>query len=136
MYKNDMASMQSSIEARVPLVDVEVFKAVAKIEDRFRFSPEYSNKKILKEILKKYLPKELVERPKKGFGFSFDKIGTNFLLADYESAAKFHLDNAEIFAVNGDLIKLLSQSKSEIICKKFPRFAFSLITNYLAMRGL
>ncbi|MEK7642709.1 MAG: asparagine synthase (glutamine-hydrolyzing) [Patescibacteria group bacterium] len=133
MYKNDITSMASSIEARVPLVDKEVLLAVGQIPNRFRLSPEYLNKRILKTILKKYLPEDLVERPKKGFGFSFDKFGAEFFIADYKKATRFHLENAKEFGLDTVLIQTLNNTSPAIICQKFPRFAFSLITNHRVM---
>lgn len=130
MYKNDIASMHSSVEARVPLVDREVLRAASSLSPGYRFSLEYPSKKIIKTILKKRLPGHLVDRPKKGFGFSFDKFDAPFFVEDYKQAAKFHLENKESFAMPSQLSSLLSESKAEIICKKFPRFAFSLVTNH------
>jgi asparagine synthetase B (glutamine-hydrolysing) len=135
MYKNDITSMNSSIEARVPLVDREVLCVANSLPLKYRLSPEYSGKKVLKSLLKKYIPAELVDRPKKGFGFSFEKFSAQFFLDDYKAAAKFHLANSEEFAIDSDLKSLLSESKAGIICKKFPRFAFSLITNHLVFKA-
>ena len=133
MYKNDITSMAFSIEARVPLVDREVLKTASGIPDKFKLSRDYTDKKILKAILKKYLPEDLVNRPKKGFGFSFERFKTNFFLGDYKKAAKFHINNAENFAVSPNLRRMLSESRAELICKKFPRFAFAIITNHKIM---
>lgn len=135
MYKNDITSMQSSIEARVPIVDRAVLQIAASLPDKFRLSAEYSGKKILKAILRKYLPDNIVERPKKGFGFSFNSFDSKFFIDDYKKAAGFHLKNSREFNIGIKMRDILSESKAEIICRKFPRFAFSLITNRLVMHN-
>ena len=136
MYKNDITSMVSSIEARVPLVDREVLRVASGLSDKFKLSLLFTNKKILKTILKKYLPEKLVERPKKGFGFSFEKLNASLFLDDYKKATKFHLANAQAFGIDQSLQQILTDSNSPLICQKFPRFAFSLITNHKVMKGL
>ena len=67
LHKVDRASMANSLEVRVPILDHNV------VETSWRF-PNSMNlkrkkgKKPLKEILSKYVPKELVNKPKMGFG--------------------------------------------------------------------
>lgn len=134
LYKNDTSSMISSIEARVPLVDRVFVESIAKIPAKYRLSGEYQGKAVLKEVLSKMLPKELVERPKKGFGFSFDAYGSDFFIEDYKKAAKFHIQNSTSFGIDNSLKKIFSEKNSEIICKKFPRFAFSVVTNWLVFK--
>ena len=67
LVKLDRASMGVSLEARVPLLDHRV------VELAWRFPPELNfkqgqGKQLLREVLYRYVPKSLVERPKKGFG--------------------------------------------------------------------
>ncbi|WP_419765623.1 MAG: asparagine synthase (glutamine-hydrolyzing) [Arcobacter sp.] len=66
LTKVDRASMAYSLEARVPLLDHRL------VEHAYSLPPELKlrngPKSILKDILYKHIPKELVERPKKGFG--------------------------------------------------------------------
>ena len=66
LTKIDRASMAYSLEARVPLLDhrlVELAYSLP-IDVKLKNGP----KSILKEILYKYIPKELIDRPKMGFG--------------------------------------------------------------------
>jgi asparagine synthase (glutamine-hydrolysing) len=54
--------MRYSLEARVPLLDHRL------VEFAYQIPNELKGKKdILKEVLHRYVPKELIERPKKGF---------------------------------------------------------------------
>lgn len=67
LVKVDRASMAASLESRVPMLDVDV------IEYAFRMSlsQKYqrgTGKICLRQILDQYVPRNLIERPKKGFG--------------------------------------------------------------------
>jgi asparagine synthase (glutamine-hydrolysing) len=128
MYKNDIASMRSSIEARVPLIDRDVLSQAARLPDRFRLSAEYPAKALLKKLLSEFLPPKLVDRPKKGFGFSF--AGAEFFEDDYRKAAAFHRNRAQDFGLDKGTLGFLADANAETVCRKFPRFAFSLITNW------
>lgn len=66
LTKVDRASMSCSLEARVPLLDLEVVRFAATLPTSFLIKGS-SGKKILKDVLKGYLPNELVSRPKMGF---------------------------------------------------------------------
>jgi len=67
MFKADMASMASSLELRSPLLDYRVVEFGLSLPDEFRIYKGVS-KRILREILYEYIPRELVDRPKMGFG--------------------------------------------------------------------
>lgn len=65
LTKMDRASMKSGLEVRSPFLSKEIIDYVLKIDLNLRIN---KNKKFLiTEILKKYIPKSLFERPKKGF---------------------------------------------------------------------
>lgn len=72
MCKVDRASMKYSLEARCPILDKDV------MEYSFRLSHDlkYKNgikKYILKEIAFDYIPRQMLERPKKGFSVPLDE---------------------------------------------------------------
>ncbi len=67
LTKVDRSTMSASIEGREPLLDHRIIEFAAQLPDQFKYNK--GNKKfILKEITHKYVPKELMERPKMGFG--------------------------------------------------------------------
>ena len=66
-YKVDMASMANSLEIRSPLMDQRIYEIAAQIPTKFHIHHGES-KYLLKHILYKHVPKELVDRPKMGFG--------------------------------------------------------------------
>lgn len=72
LCKVDRATMKYSLEARCPILDYEV------MEYAFSLPLEYKikggeKKRILKDIAHEYIPRHLLERPKKGFSVPLDK---------------------------------------------------------------
>ena len=71
LVKVDRAAMASSLETRVPFLDHNLIEYVWKIPQSFKLRNN-QGKWILKQILNKYVPKNLTERPKMGFGVPID----------------------------------------------------------------
>jgi len=67
LVKVDRASMASSLEVRNPLLDKRVFAFAWGLPLDFNYI-QGQGKRMLKEVLYRHVPKELVERPKMGFG--------------------------------------------------------------------
>ena len=63
----DKISMAVGVETRVPFLDVELFKLSAIMPSCLKMKG-VNTKFLLKRVAEKYLPKELVYRPKTGFG--------------------------------------------------------------------
>ena len=70
LVKVDRATMSCGLEGREPLLDHRLveFMATIPFEHKFRNGRK---KAILKDIVHKYLPEHLMDRPKKGFGIPF-----------------------------------------------------------------
>jgi asparagine synthase (glutamine-hydrolysing) len=66
LVKVDRAAMANSLETRVPFLNDELFEFVWGLPFHLKIK-DGSSKWILKELLKKYVPKQLVDRPKQGF---------------------------------------------------------------------
>jgi asparagine synthase (glutamine-hydrolysing) len=67
MVKTDRASMMHSLEVRAPFLDVELVDFVRRIPSEYKFR-NGTTKYILKKALEPILPKNILHRPKKGFG--------------------------------------------------------------------
>lgn len=72
LVKVDRTAMAVSLESRVPMLDRDV------VEFAWTLPIEYlregkTGKKVLREVLYKYVPKEMMERPKKGFSIPIRK---------------------------------------------------------------
>lgn len=66
LVKVDRAAMSQSIETRVPMLDPDVVALAARIPMQHKITPD-GNKRVLREVLYRYVPKALVDRPKRGF---------------------------------------------------------------------
>jgi asparagine synthase (glutamine-hydrolysing) len=67
LQKVDRATMSVSLEGREPFLDQHIIEWAARLPTNFKYNN--GNKKfILKEIVHQYLPKEMMDRPKMGFG--------------------------------------------------------------------
>jgi len=67
LVKIDRASMQYSLEARVPFLDHNVVEFAQKLSTKLKYQNK-TDKYLLKKLLFKYLPKKFFNRSKWGFG--------------------------------------------------------------------
>lgn len=72
LCKVDRASMKYSIEARCPLLDVNVIEYSYRLPHEFKYDKGIK-KRILKDIAYDYIPRELLDRPKTGFSVPLDQ---------------------------------------------------------------
>ncbi len=72
LVKMDRASMKYSLENRCPIMDTEVMEYSFRIPHKFKYY-KGDKKHILKDIAYDYIPREMLERPKTGFGVPMDQ---------------------------------------------------------------
>jgi asparagine synthase (glutamine-hydrolysing) len=131
LTKSDNASMASSIEARVPFVDRLLVSTVAAVLPTIDAAHALNDKRILKDALSRYVSRDLIFRPKRGFGIPMAMYDTKAFTADFDAACEFHLKDRTVFGLNDELVTMIrSRGSREIIARKYPRFAFALISNW------
>lgn len=72
LCKVDRASMKYSLESRCPILDRDVMEYSFRLSHDMKFHKGIK-KRILKDIAYDYIPKELLDRPKVGFGVPLDQ---------------------------------------------------------------
>ena len=72
LVKIDRAGMAVSLENRIPMLDKDVIEFAWRLPSNYKYENNIS-KKILRNILYKYVPKEMMERPKQGFCVPLEK---------------------------------------------------------------
>lgn len=88
LTKVDRATMAVSLEGREPLLDQRIVEFAAQLPSEFKLS-SMEGKKILKDIVYKYVPYDLMNRPKTGFVIPVHqwlKKDLSYLLDEYLSA--------------------------------------------------
>ncbi len=90
LMRTDRATMYYSIEARVPFLDNNVVTCAARLTDSQCIGRVgRSNKRILKQLAEKYIPKSVIYRPKRGFDLPVgDWLRDSFFLMLVEFAQK------------------------------------------------
>lgn len=67
LHKVDRATMSVSLEGREPFLDQHIIEWVAQLPSDYKYHKGIK-KYILREIVHKYVPQEMMDRPKMGFG--------------------------------------------------------------------
>jgi asparagine synthase (glutamine-hydrolysing) len=71
LVKADKMTMANSIELRVPLLDHKVLEFAASLPDRFKLNG-FTTKYLLKKVLSRSIPREIIERKKTGFPVPYE----------------------------------------------------------------
>jgi asparagine synthase (glutamine-hydrolysing) len=108
LQKVDRAGMCVSLEGREPFLDHRVIEWAAQLPMEYKYNN--GNKKfIIKEIVHKYIPKEMMDRPKMGFGIPISKWLQNELKPFVEQYFdEAFIQNQNIF--NNDIVQNIKKS--------------------------
>ncbi len=107
LVKVDRASMQYSLESRVPLLDYRLVEFAYNLDEKLKIK-NGSMKYLLKQVLFDYVPKEIFERPKWGFSIPLSrwlKTDLKYLLDKYTSAEVINKYGLVNFTVVDDIRK-------------------------------
>jgi len=111
LQKVDRATMSVSLEGREPFLDQNIVEWAAQLPPDYKYH-EGHKKYILKEIVHKYIPKEIMERPKMGFNIPIESwLGNELkdMVHQYLSEANLNrhglFDNTEIQKLLNDFFK-------------------------------
>lgn len=86
LTKVDRATMSVSLEGREPLLDHRIVEFAAQLPFEYKLNNGNNGKRILKEIVHEYIPKEMLNRPKSGFSlpiYSWLRNDLSFLIDEY-----------------------------------------------------
>ena len=67
LQKVDVASMAFSLESREPLLDHELVEWAMRLPVKWKLR-RGSNKYLLRKLASRYVPRDILDRPKQGFG--------------------------------------------------------------------
>ncbi len=119
LRKTDLATSYSSIEGRVPLLDIDILENSGTIEDKKLEGGVL--KAFLKKMLATYIPKEMVYRSKSGFGVNMVTFfeSSKYLQADLAKALPFLAERG---------IKTPRIGRIDVAIRKYPHLCFALIS--------
>jgi asparagine synthase (glutamine-hydrolysing) len=130
MQKVDRATMYHSLEGREPFLDYRIVEFVATLPNSYKMGAD-GQKLILKDIVHKYVPKEIMDRPKMGFGIPLSKWFKNDLrqLLD-ETCSKENIERTGV--LNYSVVnRIISDFKSDRI-QDFQRlYTIFILQNWL-----
>ncbi len=118
LVKVDRAGMAVSLENRVPMLDKDVLKFAFSLPVDYKLASDNEgsvvNKRILRDVLYRHIPKELMDRPKKGFSVPLKKWLTEGPVHDraWEELNESELVKAGLIDKNG-LTKLMNNFLSK-----------------------
>jgi asparagine synthase (glutamine-hydrolysing) len=92
LQKVDVASMAFSLEARVPLLSHELVEWAMKLPLCWKLR-NGKNKYLLRQLAYRYIPKDILDRPKQGFGVPV----SDWLKGDLKLWAEERLNDQKIF---------------------------------------
>lgn len=128
LQKVDRATMHVGLEGREPLLDHRLIEYVAQLPDGFKYHKGIK-KFLLKEIVHDLVPKELMDRPKKGFAIPIAKWMLNdvsFLLDEYLKESDIRHQGLFNWEAMDQIIKAFRAGKLEYTNKVWYLLVFQM----------
>jgi asparagine synthase (glutamine-hydrolysing) len=95
LVKVDRASMAYSLESRTPILDYNIIEFSMTVAHALKYK-NGDKKYLLKELTHQYIPKTIMDRPKKGFGVPIEE----WLYTDLNYLIEEHLNHTFIIKQN------------------------------------
>ncbi len=135
LVKVDRSAMAVSLETRVPMLDRDV------VEFAWTLPVDYLRegnigKKVLRNVLYRYVPKEMMERPKKGFSIPIEKW---LLTGDLREWAEGLLDRKNIEQqgiLNADVVRKIWTDYTEKGEWRIQIWYLLMFQDFMAHRGI
>jgi asparagine synthase (glutamine-hydrolysing) len=87
LHKTDLASMQNSLEVRVPFVDTEIVEYAMSLPTSYKITPR-KQKRVLKQAFDDLLPESILKRGKQGFDMPIGEWLKDELREDFKETVK------------------------------------------------
>ena len=91
LTKVDRATMSVSLEGREPLLDHRIIEYMARVPLDIKYKNK-QGKYLLRQVLYKYIPKEMVDKPKSGFQIPLNE----WLRGELKPLVLKYLDNSRL----------------------------------------
>lgn len=130
LTKMDRASMKLSLEVRCPIIDYRIPEWSFKVDHSLKYHKK-DKKYLLKQLTYDYVPKELLDRPKKGFGVPLRKWLRTVLASEIERMAEpSKLEKQGIFYPEAIRALIEKQKKSDLIIYSSVLWSFYVFQNW------
>ena len=110
LTKVDRATMSVSLEGREPLLDYRIIEFVAQLPSEYKLH-QGETKKIFKSIIHDYIPKNMMDRPKMGFGVPINE----WLKDELIELVNYYLDRSRIEKENIFNFKEVAKIKEQYL---------------------
>lgn len=115
----DLGAMRSSLEVRSPFLNKKIFTFLRGFEDDVFF--KYSKKKIFRDILSEYLPKNLLPKSKIGFNYPLNNVYKHINFKNLDPSLKKNV----LFIKKRSLIKKNDKNFNKLI------FRLLILNNFI-----
>jgi asparagine synthase (glutamine-hydrolysing) len=123
LQKVDRATMSASLEGREPFLDQRVIEFVCRLPSHYKYR-DGVGKIMLRDIVHKYIPKEIMHRPKMGFGVPVERWLKNELRDFFEATFSQHASDGVFNILNRTEVENLKRKYLDGKLEYFERLWF------------
>ena len=126
LTKVDRASMSNSLEVRAPFLSKDLLNLSLSLPQKYKIEGS-GGKVVLKKILNEYLPKELIDFPKQGFGIPLGKwINSSLSEWIFDNINTIERKKQNFININflKNSLKIHKEGKNNLSSKLWPAIIF------------